>query len=126
MSTQTHPTVLVGVDGSSHSVAAAELASDEAMRRHQPLRLLSCVPPRLVFATHSASRDGEPDDRVRAQREVVDRMADQIRLRHPSLEVTAQVLNLSPAAALVAESARASLLVVGGRGAGGFAEMLAG
>jgi hypothetical protein len=53
-------------------------------------------------------------------------VADGIESDHPGLSVTAELVDDSPASALVSESSNARLLVLGSRGLGGWSGMLIG
>ncbi|MCW2609202.1 MAG: uspA protein [Cryptosporangiaceae bacterium] len=113
MTTPTPPTVLVGVDGSDASLAAADLGADEAVLHHCRLR--------LVGVLHRI--DGAA---MRTARSELDAAARRVSRRHPGLAVTTAVLVGMPGNVLVEESARAELLVVGYRGRGGFAAVVGG
>ncbi len=118
--------VAAGVDGSQESFRAAEWAAQEARRRNTGLRLISV--PRPVPVLHKPS--AEPAEEAAVLRAVSARALDQAvalcRNVAPALAVTAEVLT-GPVASTVAQSGDgAALLVVGARGAGGFADMLLG
>ena len=128
MTHRTHPCVLVGVDGSEQSLAALDLAAAEAKRRHHPLRIVSAyqwtmytytgMGPMAVPVTAS-----EP---AGAAKTILEQAAEATRTRHPEIQIMTEAIEGGAAAALVRESASASLLVVGNRGLGGFTGMLAG
>lgn len=88
--------VVVGVGAGA--AAAARFAFDEAQRRGAP-----------VHAVH-ATRAVHPGTRA-----AVDRLLEECRRLHPTVEVVARVLRESPAAALTRLSATAQLVVVGAR-----------
>ncbi|MFE7276085.1 universal stress protein, partial [Streptomyces sp. NPDC057623] len=100
--------VVVGVDGSLNAVRALDWASSEAVRRGAELRVVHAVPdldeagPVLASA---AARVGE---------------------RHPRLPVMTRAVTGSAVGALVREGDGAELTVVGTRGHGGVAGLLAG
>ncbi|MGW6939038.1 universal stress protein [Streptomyces xanthophaeus] len=114
--------VTVGVDGSPESRAAARWGAREAALREVPLRLVHAVDWLISPAVPVPGR------------EVADRWADEaltealedVRRRHPGLEVSTRCLSGRPAAALAAEAADAGLLVLGSRGVGGLAGFLIG
>lgn len=97
--------VLVGVDGSPASLAAATLAAREAAVRGCPLRILYADP---WNAGHDALHDA-------ASR------ADAVGVSTILEEVAGD-----PATALLAAADKAELVVVGHRGRGGFPELLLG
>lgn len=119
--------VVVGVDGSTGSRMAVEVAAWEAVRRHRPLRLIHGYLQPLPFsAVGLVSWDDDVDaPRREAERLLTETMAE-LRTLHPELTVTASLVFGTPSAVLVAESLGAVALVVGCRGLGGFAGLLAG
>ncbi|MFE9425783.1 universal stress protein [Kitasatospora sp. NPDC006697] len=117
--------VLTGIDGSPRSEATARWAAGEAVRRGVPLRLLHAWP-------WLSPQDGEdtggfrPGDlRPAALRALAD-IADRIRQEHPALVVETAVVGDDRVDALVRAAERQDLLVLGSRGLGGFAGLLAG
>src|SRR4051812_24121562 len=114
MTTQSHPVVLVGVDGSAQSLAALDVAADEAVRRHQPLRMI-CADPWEIYASalFAAPGVGSVAQSVASSQATLDNAAAQVRTRHPNLETRADVIERTAASALITESAAASVLVVG-------------
>jgi nucleotide-binding universal stress UspA family protein len=118
--------VVVGVDGSEESLRAAEWAAMEARRRSAALRVVSApaAAPR-VHAYHAS-----PAAVAAAMRAVSRRALDAALVRceevAPGLPVSASLLTGPVAPALAAAGRDAGLLVVGARGAGGFAAMLLG
>jgi nucleotide-binding universal stress UspA family protein len=118
--------VVVGVDGSEESLLAAEWAAVEAQRRETPLRIVSApLPSPRVHAYHAS-----PAAVADALRAASARALDAARLRSeaaaPGLPVEACLLSGLPALAMAGCGWDASLLVVGARGAGGFAAMVLG
>jgi nucleotide-binding universal stress UspA family protein len=118
--------IIVGTDGSEQAMTAVEWAALEAGRRQAPLRIVSVEtispfdiwpPPHPGVASpqeHSASERALARAAVRATELA------------PHVLVDADVVDGSPAVSLVASASGASLLVVGSRGAGGFAAMILG
>ena len=118
--------VIVGVDGSEESLLAAEWAALEAQRRGTSLRIVSAPLPSPRVHAYRAS----PAEVASALRAVSERALDAAMLRSeavaPGLPVEACLLSGPPALAMAGSGWDASLLVVGARGAGGFAAMVLG
>jgi nucleotide-binding universal stress UspA family protein len=118
--------VVVGVDGSEESLRAVEWAALEARRHSSALRIVSA--PAQVPRIHVPSVS--PEEMACALRGTAARALDAAITRceevAPELPLTTGLLS-GPSALAVAESgAGASMLVVGARGAGGFAAMVLG
>ncbi|HLS79224.1 MAG TPA: universal stress protein [Nocardia sp.] len=113
--------VVVGVDGSEHSVAAVEFALIEASRREVDLI--------AVHAWCDAGAVTIPADwaAVRTAEEAVlaERLAG-YEQQYPEVAIRRVVVSDRPVPALHAAAASAQLLVVGSRGRGGFTGMLLG
>lgn len=119
--------VVVGVDGSEHSVAAADRAFWIAQIRRTSVR--------VVISWHLEVVDGmvvtTPDNPAWATVEakyhgLAERTISSIAARYPNVRSEIVVRRGTPAKVLTAESADASLLVMGSRGRGGFRGMLLG
>ena len=118
--------VVVGVDGSEESLLAAEWAAQEAQRRGAPLRLVTAVtmPPRM----HARGTDPQTvadklrGDSTRALSEAVTRAGE----TSSGVLIDASLLDGAPALAVTDSGSGALMLVVGARGAGGFAQLLLG
>ncbi|MFG2563439.1 universal stress protein [Streptomyces sp. NPDC048496] len=110
--------VVVGVDGSSASLAAVEEAAREAQRRRAELRVVHAFswPVRPVYA---------PLDPAPLQH-LVNEAAQRAKSVAPQVVVTEAVVTGEAVAVLEAESRAADLVVVGPRGMGGFIGMLLG
>lgn len=125
--------VVVGVDGSPLSASALEFAFEEAALRGLGLTVVHAweapffdrpagkgpaLPPEVV------------EEDLRAQADHEHRLLDEALTgwvdKYPEVDVTPALVHEKPAAALVALSAGAELLVVGSRGRGGFATLLLG
>ncbi|GHC52672.1 universal stress protein [Streptomyces flavofungini] len=118
-------TLIVGVDGSRSSLRALDWAADEAARGALPLR--------IVHASGWEWYEGhEPSFGI--NREAVRAQADRVLAaakarageRDRSLDVTSEVLDEDPAAALIRESRQAAGVIVGSRGRGRLAGLLLG
>ncbi|MFK0253908.1 universal stress protein [Streptomyces sp. NPDC090445] len=114
--------VAVGVDGSAESRAAARWAAQEAVLRGVPLRLVHAVDWPLDPVLPGLGRQDVDRWADRALAET----AQELRQRHPQLDVTARCPTAQPAAALAAEAADAGLLVLGSRGLGGLVGFVVG
>jgi len=118
--------VIVGVDGSEESLLAVEWAAMEARRHSSSLRIVSVpdVMPRM-HAGHAS-----PAEIAAALRGVSARALDAAITRSeevaPGLPVDTRLLSGPPAVAVADSGSDASALVVGARGAGGFAAMMLG
>ena len=118
--------VIVGVDGSEQSLLAVEWAAQQARRHSSPLRIVSApdVMPRM-HAYHAS-----PAEIAAALRGVAARALAAAITRcdevAPGLPVDTCLLSGPPAVAVAETGSDASMLVVGARGAGGFAAMMLG
>jgi nucleotide-binding universal stress UspA family protein len=120
--------VTVGVDGSEESLLAVEWAALEARRHSSPLRIVSArdVMPR-IHACHASPAEISAALRGISARALAAGITRSEEVA-PGLPVDTGLLSGPPAVAVaVAESgADAFMLVVGARGAGGFAAMMLG
>ncbi|MFU8853995.1 universal stress protein [Micromonospora sp. SL1-18] len=118
--------VVVGVDGSSTSLTAAEHAARAAVQRSRPLHLVHGYLHPLGYGVPLNPYDlGVPAPTAEAQK-MLEQVAADLTNRHPGLRVTVRQVAGGPGATLVEESRRADLVVVGSRGVGGFAGLLLG
>lgn len=118
--------IIAATDGSEESLRAVEWAARETVLRHEALRIVSVpmLPPRMSPDPAGLETAGGilHEGAQRALASATERVA-QI---EPGLAVTTEVLDGTPAQALLKAAADASLMVVGSRGAGGFAAMVLG
>jgi nucleotide-binding universal stress UspA family protein len=128
MTTHTVPAdpVVAGIDGSPPSRAAAEWAAREAERCHLSLRLVHGQVDPAPVAYGYPSLPVDVETAVRRARAMLAQVAEDVRRAHRELPVQAVFTVGGPAGVLVDESRAASLVVVGTRGLGGFAGLLAG
>lgn len=122
----TGPLVVVGIDGSPESAAAARWAADEAVRRHEQLKLVySSFLPLLGYPAM-----GYPVGFVELAdqhgRDLLANMAREISALHPGLTLTTEQLQSDPRKALVDASRAASLTVLGNRGGGRLQDVMVG
>jgi len=111
--------VVVGIDGSARSAAAAEWAAYEAHRRGCVLRIVHVSGAPADALPYGAVSDGPLPEFVVALR-------DRIAAVLPGLEVRCRQLPGDPSYVLAAAGERAGLLVLGSRGLGGVAGRLVG
>ncbi|MGW2254695.1 universal stress protein [Kitasatospora sp. NPDC001660] len=111
--------VVVGVDGSEASTAAAEWAAYQAYRSGRPLRMIHAGGVETCTPTGPGDGGERLPQSVLAAREHIARVL-------PGLEIACEHVPGSPAHALAAAGGRDGLLVLGSRGLGGFTELLVG
>jgi nucleotide-binding universal stress UspA family protein len=120
--------IVVGVDGSGHSQRALEWAMTEAAERKVPLTVMTVH--ELVkgyyggMVEYPSDRDLAEKTRQMVQAEVDQALAGIAGSRPES--VTVRVASGSIVEELVSASKDADMLVVGSRGAGGFARLVMG
>jgi nucleotide-binding universal stress UspA family protein len=121
--------ITVGIDGSSHSARALEWALNEAAIMHARLTVLT------VHSVAVSGWSGNPivlpvdaDDQEKARQaaeEMTLKAIAQLGEAQPA-SVTVRVVTGFPVEELIKASDDADLLVVGSRGAGGFARLIMG
>jgi nucleotide-binding universal stress UspA family protein len=122
------PRVVVGTDFSSGARAALVFALHDAARRGVPVEVVTAYRPPDYWLDFYAIGSYVPDQvRTAAVERVETFVAEALpEGPQPPPEVRVRVSMGSPADVLIAESHGADLLVVGGRGHGGFTSMLLG
>ena len=122
------PGIVVGIDASSHSMAALEWAMREAALRRQPLTVITVEVVAVsgwggsvVYAADYELRD----QAQKAAEEVVAATAKTLGDAAPE-SVTVRALIGQPAAQLLEAGQDADLLVLGRRGTGGFNRLMMG
>jgi nucleotide-binding universal stress UspA family protein len=122
------PGIIVGVDGSGHSQRALEWAMKEAAVRQVPLTVMTVHELLRGYFGGTVTFPDDPALAVEAgqqvQAEVDKTLAESGEAVPPS--VTVRVASGSIVEELVNASKDADMLVVGSRGAGGFARMMLG
>jgi nucleotide-binding universal stress UspA family protein len=114
--------VVAGTDGSEDSLRAVEWAALEARRRRAPLRIVSAVAaPPLVHAYHGPGLNARG-----ACAQALSDAATRTWEVASDLVIDTDLLAGPPALAVADSGSGALMLVVGTRGAGGFAAMLLG
>ncbi len=120
------PGITVGIDGSAHSTRALEWALKEAATRHAPVTVLT------VHTVPASGWTGNPitlppdaadlEKASHAAEELTVKATSQLGAAQPS-SVTVRAVAGFPAQELIEASRTADLVVVGSRGAGGFARL---
>lgn len=105
--------VLVGVDGSPASIAAVDLAAEEAAARVTPLVIVHVHAGPLRRPTEACAPEWV--DPMAAQRRLLEVTVGGARAEHPGLAVSAELLSGDPAKVLADRSLEACLLVLGHR-----------
>ena len=118
--------IIAGTDGSEESLRAVEWAAREAVLRGQSLRIVSVpmLPPRM--SPDPAGRETVAGLLQRAAKRALASAAQRAAEIEPGLAVDTGLLSGPPAQAVLQAADGASMLVVGSRGAGGFAAMALG
>ena len=121
--------IVVGIDGSDHSIRALEWAADEAAARHAPL---------TVLTIHSVPQSGWTGNPVVLPQDSEDLRKEQQAAEEMTSKVTSQLGEAKPASVtvraaigfpaqdLIEASRDADVMVVGTHGGGGFAKLVAG
>ncbi|GAB2808127.1 universal stress protein [Streptomyces chlorus] len=117
--------LVVGVDGSDSSLEAVDWAADEAAHHGLPVRLVhGFLWERYERRLPSFSTDF-PSGEIMAEN-IVASCAERVRLRHPELKVSSEVLPEDPVSVLLHAGPESFALVTGSRGRGEVAGMLLG
>jgi nucleotide-binding universal stress UspA family protein len=123
------PGIIVGIDGSHHSTRALEWALKEAAIQHAPLTVLTVHSvPASPWTGGPVLLERDADDQEKlfhAAEELTQKVASQLGEAQPE-SVTVRAISGFPAKELIEESRDADLVVVGSRGAGGFASLMMG
>jgi len=117
--------IVVGVDGSEISHAAARWAAREARRRGAPLRVLLTYEwawPGAQFASHPPAEQVAQEEAAK----LVAAAVGQAREAAPDADITGEAVRGAATKALLDASHGAALVVVGGRGHGGFVNLMLG
>jgi nucleotide-binding universal stress UspA family protein len=121
--------IMAGTDGSDRSLQAVEWAAREAALRGAALRIVS-VPALPPLMSWQRTSQGTPDAVAVALRDSCEQALATAAARaaevEPGLSVATARLSGRPADALADAAEDAAMLVVGSRGAGGFAALVLG
>lgn len=122
------PGIIVGVDGSGHSRRALEWAMNEAALRHSPLTvvvvhqlMVGWAGRGVAFANDAELARQAGDEAKREADEVLAKLGD----KRPE-SVSVELHSGMPAEELLGAAKDADMIVVGSRGAGGFAKLVMG
>jgi nucleotide-binding universal stress UspA family protein len=116
--------IVVGVDGSTPSLAALRWAAGEARLRHVPLRVLHARLPEH-FRVHGPARPAL-HRRHRVADQVMEYCLTECRAVSGEVQIEPELVDGQAAACLLDAGTQAQLLVVGARGHGGFAGLTLG
>ncbi|MBV9383634.1 MAG: universal stress protein [Streptosporangiaceae bacterium] len=122
------PGIIVGIDGSGYSRRALEWAMNEAAIRHMPLTVLTV---HQVVVGYLGSAVAYPEDHAlteksqQAAQEATDKALAALDGDRPG-PVTVKAVSGTPAEEILSAAKDADMIVVGSRGAGGFARLLMG
>jgi nucleotide-binding universal stress UspA family protein len=123
------PGIVVGIDGSHHSTRALEWALKEAALEHAPLTVLTVhAVPASPWTGNPVLMGGDPEDEekmLQAAEELTRRVTNQLGESVPE-SITVRAISGFPSQSLIEASRDADLVVVGSRGAGGFAKLMVG
>lgn len=120
--------VLVGVDGSEHSLAALDWAAAEATARHRMLRIVHAfIWPLYRHVAVGPALYGPIDGGLRAEADqIVETAVRRASTGWPGLAVEGEVQVGAAGAVMLSAADDAELVVVGSRGLGGFTSLLVG
>jgi nucleotide-binding universal stress UspA family protein len=123
------PGIIVGVDGSAHSAQALEWAIKEGALQHAPVTVITVNSvPASPWTGNPTVLAQDPAELARLRQAAEDmtvKVTSQLNGERPA-SVTVRAINGFPAQELIDASRDADLVVVGSRGAGGFARLLVG
>ncbi len=121
------PRLVVGVDGSSHSLDALRWAVEEARLRHATIEAVyAWRPPYIGEAGGMAAVAVSWDQLAEAAKDALDAAVDSLAAEASDVVFERRCLEGPPALTLVEEAKDAVMLVVGSRGHGGFLGLLLG
>lgn len=115
--------IVVGIDGSEHSVSALRWAVEEARLRKVPLRAVASFSIGFLSTGYEVALP-DADDMRGATQTMLDAALGVV--DHTGVDVEQVVIEGHPAEVLLDEAADADMIVVGSRGRGGFVGVLLG
>ncbi len=121
----TNPPLVVGIDGSDHGLRATDWAAATAVTRRWPIRLVNVFAPYVPLPAGPPARLAvvDPEGTSAAQLEVA---RAHLELYWPTIDVAVVPREGSTSTVLLDELDRGRMLVLGRRGMGRFAALLAG
>jgi nucleotide-binding universal stress UspA family protein len=122
------PGIIVGIDGSDHSRRALEWAVREAAIRQAPLTVITVHQVASSIWTGRSVPYPHDDELAERSRKSAQEETDQVLAQDGDRppEVTVKAVSGLPAEQLLAAAKGADMVVMGSRGAGGFARLLLG
>lgn len=117
--------LVVGVDGSDASLTALDWAVDEAVRHGLSLRIVHASMWERYEGVVPTWATDRPSGQILAEN-IAGTAAERARRRAPDLPITTDVLAEDASTGLLREGREGSILVVGSRGRGEFADLLLG
>ena len=117
--------IVVGVDGSAHSMKSLDWALDEAALRNTSVTALAVAPAAASIWGITGALP-PTDEAMQKIRHGVQEMIDKSHARNGGQEVTVRIASGVPADELIKASEAADLVVVAARGVGGFASLTMG
>ncbi|GLF95007.1 universal stress protein [Streptomyces yaizuensis] len=119
--------VVVGVDGSKSALTAVEVAAREARLRGVGLHVVHAfIWPAMHVDLGPSPTGPVGGGLLNAAERVLSDAVDRARETAPDIEVTRELVTGEPLTVLESQSRKASLVVVGSRGMGGFIGLLVG
>jgi nucleotide-binding universal stress UspA family protein len=114
--------IVVGVDGSHHSLSALDWAMSEASLRNAHLTVLA-VAPAAASIWGITAQFGPAEETQEKVNQAAKKEVDEAISRHGHQEVTLRTISGVPADELIKASSDADLVVIAARGTGGFARL---
>jgi nucleotide-binding universal stress UspA family protein len=118
--------IVVGADGSDHSLRAVQWAAEEAALRGQPLRIVHAAAPWLYDPVADPHLGAVREWLLSSGEEVVAEATAAARARAPDIAVGGAAVPGGAAKALLEHSRDATMVVLGGHGVGTVAGLLLG
>ncbi|WP_155060364.1 universal stress protein [Streptomyces blattellae] len=114
--------ITVGLDGSPESLAAADWAAREALRRAVPLHLVHAS----IWQPHDVPAAQDLDTQKHWALRVLREAEEELRGRYPELVVSTEQISDTAAEVLLGQAEKAQMLVLGSSGHGAIAGFLLG